>query len=70
VHPIGTPLGVGAVTVTFAVAPLPKESLTWTTSVTPPVGPAVYVPAIESIEPPDTFVASDQMYPTPDPPLP
>jgi len=30
----------------------------------------VYVPAVESIEPPDAFVASDHVYPKPDPPLP
>ena len=31
----------GAVTVTLAVAVLPRESMTVTTSVTPPVAPAV-----------------------------
>src|SRR5687768_12781833 len=58
-----------AVTVTFLVAVLPSESVTRTTSVTPPVEPAVYAPVPAPMEPPELFVWNDQVYPVALPPL-
>jgi len=55
-------------TATLRVATLPKESVTWTTSVTLPVGPAVYSPVAGTIVAPEASVASDQMKPLPLPP--
>src|SRR5215471_12449915 len=57
-----------APTATLAVALLPSESTTRTTSVTLPVAPAVYRPVDESIEPPEALVCSDQAKPLPEPP--
>ena len=44
-----------APTVTFAVALLPRESVSETTSTTPGVGPAVYAPAPVML-PPEALV--------------
>src|SRR4051812_9679748 len=55
-----------AVTVMFAVAKLPSESVTFTTSVALPVRPAVYTP-LTSV-PPEAFEVNTQAKPTPLPP--
>ena len=55
------------VTVTVAVAVALAESVTRTTSVTPPVLPAVYAPAAVMV-PPELLVAMAQLYPVPLPP--
>jgi hypothetical protein len=64
----GETIETPAVTVTLRVARFPSESVTCTTSVTVPVGPAVYAPVVGSRVPPDAFVANDHAYPAPLPP--
>jgi|SRR6266567_2954691 len=56
------------VIVTLLVATLPRESVTCTTSVTPSVIPAVYVPFDALMLAPEALLASDQAY-APLPPL-
>jgi hypothetical protein len=58
-----------APTVTLRVVVLPSESVTRTTSMTPPVAPAVYAPVFRLMVPPEAFVDSVQEYPVPLPPL-
>src|SRR5258706_7686156 len=56
-----------AETATLFDAVLPSESVARTTSVTPPIAPAVYTP-LEFMPPPEALVDSHQPTPAPLPP--
>jgi hypothetical protein len=73
--PLGGDVGLGGVMVTLAptfteaVALLPSESITFTTSVTFAVGPAEYAPVLAPMLPPDGDDCIDHAKPVPLPPL-